>query len=150
VLTHLGPPVLQTLDIRKLCEVPGAVLAALRHRHQGTAPRFMTRSRFSCGVGLSGATSLTHPVFDQLGTSAARVWVLLDPVEGLTVKLLAEATKLHPSTIREALRRLESAGLADKRDGAWTQMAMDLDDLAESYGATERRQLRRKQHETER
>ena len=30
--------------IRKLCEVPGAVLAALRHRHQGTAPRFMTKS----------------------------------------------------------------------------------------------------------
>jgi hypothetical protein len=29
-------------------------------------------------------------------------------------------------------------------------MAMDLDDLAESYGATERRQLRRKQHEAER
>ena len=45
VLTHLGPPVLQTLDIRKLCEASGAVLAALRHRHQGTTPRFMTKSQ---------------------------------------------------------------------------------------------------------
>ena len=28
MVTHLGPPVLQTSDIRKLCEVPGAVLTA--------------------------------------------------------------------------------------------------------------------------
>jgi hypothetical protein len=28
VLTHLGPPVLQTSDIRKLCEASGALLAA--------------------------------------------------------------------------------------------------------------------------
>jgi len=45
VLTHLGPPVLQTSDIRKLCKVPGAVLAALHRRQQHTAPRFMTKSQ---------------------------------------------------------------------------------------------------------
>jgi hypothetical protein len=37
---------LQTLDIRKLCEVPGAVLAALSRRQHHTAPRFMTKSLF--------------------------------------------------------------------------------------------------------
>ena len=47
VLTHLGPPVLQTLDIRKLCEVPGPVLAALYRRQHHTAPRFMTKSRIT-------------------------------------------------------------------------------------------------------
>jgi hypothetical protein len=47
VLTHLGPPILQTSDIRKLCEVPGAVLAALHRRQQHTAPRFMTKSLFT-------------------------------------------------------------------------------------------------------
>ena len=43
MLTHLGPPVLQTSDIRKLCEVPGAVPAAPTAPSAGHRPHVSWR-----------------------------------------------------------------------------------------------------------
>jgi hypothetical protein len=39
-------PVLQTSDIRKLCEVPGLFWRLLHRRQQHTAPRFMAKSHY--------------------------------------------------------------------------------------------------------
>jgi hypothetical protein len=49
VLTHLGPPALQTSGIRKLCEAPGAVWPPYG-AVTGTSPRSMTKSRYRPGT----------------------------------------------------------------------------------------------------
>ena len=56
---------MQTLDIRKLWEVPGAVLAALYRRQHHTAPRFMTKSRISI-PGREAMVQLTVEDMDLL------------------------------------------------------------------------------------
>jgi DNA-binding transcriptional regulator YhcF (GntR family) len=107
----------------------------------------------SWGVGSSVPT--LHAVFtgDGVGDNAVRIYLLLDPEEGVKVKQLAQTTRLHESTIRRALARLFSAGLAYKRDGVWLRPEVDqryLDEVADLLGVTERRAKRKAQHAKDR
>jgi predicted transcriptional regulator len=103
----------------------------------------------SRGVGSSGVESVPL-VFDFLGFSAHRVWSLLNEDEGTEVKTLHKTTRLARSTIREALLRLESLGLALKKDGAWYRVEADLEALAVEYGIPERRAAKKQKHAEQR
>jgi DNA-binding transcriptional ArsR family regulator len=103
----------------------------------------------SWGVGSSVPT--LHALFtgDGVGDNAVRVYLLLDHEEGVKVKALVQTTRLHESTIRRALARLFSAGLAYKKDGVWLRLEADqryLDEVADLLGVTERQAKRKARH----
>jgi predicted transcriptional regulator len=101
------------------------------------------------GVGSSGVESVPM-LFDFLGISAYRVWSLLIEDEGTEVKALLKTTRLSKSTIREALLRLESFGLALKKDGAWYRVEVELDALAIEYGIADYRATKKEKHAEQR
>jgi predicted transcriptional regulator len=85
-----------------------------------------------------------HLIFDFLGDSAYRVWVLLE--DGATAKDIMQLTGLSRSTIYLALQKLESAGMATRKDGRWYRVETDLDYLAQYHGVDETRAKRKAQH----
>jgi hypothetical protein len=103
----------------------------------------------SRGVGSSGVES-PPMLFDFLGFSAYRAWSLLNEDEGTDLRTLVTTTKLSDRTLREALLRLESFGLALKKDGAWYRVEADLDALAVEYGIPERRATKKQKHAEQR
>jgi DNA-binding transcriptional regulator YhcF (GntR family) len=103
----------------------------------------------SRGVG-SSESSTVPMIFDFLGISAYRAWSLLNEEEGTEEGALVKTTRLSKSTIREALLRLESFGLAFKKDGAWYRVEVDLDALAIEYGIPELREAKKRKHAEQR
>jgi hypothetical protein len=103
----------------------------------------------SRGVGSSGVKSLPL-IFDLLGFSAYRAWSLLDEDEGTDLSVLVKTTRLSERTLREALLRLESFGLALKKDGAWYRVEADLDALAAEQSIPEYRAAKKQTYAEQR
>lgn len=84
------------------------------YRGAGTVPAAHTDTR---AVG----SLMHHDAFHHHGhgLSGARILACLDPLDGLDVSALRQATGLHRSTIQRRLRRLVSDGLAAELDGRY-------------------------------
>jgi DNA-binding GntR family transcriptional regulator len=96
-----------------------------------------------------------HPLFsdDGLGVNALRIWLLLDPDDTTEVKALASITRLHRTTVKRALDKLFSAGLALAQEGGWVAIEAtehDLDEIATIQGVPQRQANRKAAHARER
>ncbi|HEY1818359.1 MAG TPA: hypothetical protein VGG83_00390 [Trebonia sp.] len=85
----------------------------------------------------SGPIEAIHPVFRELGPTAALVHEALGP-EPLPRKAITRAAALSPSTVDGALRVLAEHGLAERNPHiGWCRGPVDPDRLARSLGVTE-------------
>ncbi|MFF4205568.1 helix-turn-helix domain-containing protein [Streptomyces sp. NPDC001668] len=127
------------------------------YRGAGTVPTVHTDTR---AVG----SLMHHDAFHHHGhgLSGARILACLDPLDGLDVRALREATGLHRSTIQRRLRHLVADGLVAELDGYYylasalagpARLHPDedlLDDSAHRRGTSGRGRCRRARHQVER
>lgn len=87
--------------------------------------------------GLAGSTALSPPR-DAFGLALSALRLRLRqgvdaPGAALPINLIAEALRLSPTPVREALSRLAGEGLVDKKGPAYTRPNLDALALAELY-----------------
>jgi DNA-binding transcriptional ArsR family regulator len=131
---------------------------AAGYRGAGTVPAVHTTDTRAIG------SLMHHDAFHHHGhgLSGARILACLDPLDGLDVRALREATGLHRSTVTRRLRRLVDDGLACELDGYYylasalagpVRLHPDedlLDDSAHQRGTSGRSHARRERHQAER